>query len=117
MRISRLNSASEPDTAPQISYFMTSITSVVTVTESDIKTCIRKTDTNIGIGKPKNVEKKRKLYVFNPLRRSALPRILDMSVKTFRCMHDECREDCSTNFRLKILLNCRVEHASVDADY
>ena len=57
MRISRLNSASEPDTAPQISYFMTSITSVVAVTESDIKTCIRKTDTNTGIGKPKNVEK------------------------------------------------------------
>jgi hypothetical protein len=32
-------------------------------------------------------------------------------------MHDECREDCSTNFRLKTLLNCCVKHASVDADY
>jgi hypothetical protein len=32
-------------------------------------------------------------------------------------MHDECREDCSTNFRLKTLLNCCVEHASADADY
>jgi hypothetical protein len=63
------------------------------------------------------MSKKRKLYVFNPPRRSALPRILDMSVKTFRCMHDECREDCSTNFRLKTLLNCCVKHASVDADY
>jgi hypothetical protein len=63
------------------------------------------------------MSKNRKVYVFNPPRRSALPRILDMSVKTFRCMHDECREDCSTNFRLKTLLNCCVEHASVDADY
>jgi hypothetical protein len=97
---------------------MTSITSVVAVTESDIKTCIRKTDTNTGIGKPKNVEKPKSIsYVFNPPRRSALRRILAMSVKTFRCMHDECREDCSTNFRLKTLLNCCVEHASVDADY
>jgi hypothetical protein len=32
-------------------------------------------------------------------------------------MHNECREDCSTNFRLKTLLNCCVKHASVDADY
>ena len=66
MRISRLNSASEPDTAPQISYFITSITSVVAVTESDIKTCIRKTDTNVGIGKPKNVEKPKNMFLICP---------------------------------------------------